>query len=92
MNRLKLDMSQRCLEQYRDRTGLAMNEMLQRRHAGFDLLGRRWHELGVTGTGPADPVLATAKLTGRFLATPAPRHQPSVDFPQQPVAQGKAFA
>jgi hypothetical protein len=54
---------------------------------------RRWgYERGVTGTCPADPVLASTKLPGFLVRAAAAAEQTGMNLPQESARQGESVS
>ena len=57
MDGLELDVREPGFHQHGKSVVRGVNEPLQVGHAILNVIGRRWHEGGITGTRSANPVL-----------------------------------
>jgi hypothetical protein len=92
VDRLKLNVDERCLDQHRQVGAVLVQKDLQGPHALHHLL--RWgrHEHSVPRARAADPVLAPAELSRLLLTAPALCEQHFVNLADQPERQRQALA
>lgn len=91
VDRLELDVRQRCFDERRLRRVLIVDETLEFGHAFFDEGWWRRNEMGRSRPRASDPVLRAPEFARKPFAASAARKKLGVHFPDKPVRKGKAF-
>ena len=83
VNRFKLHMRQRRLDQHRHGLRAVVQKKLQLAHAVHHFFGRRRNKGRIAGARAANPVLAAPKFPRCLMAAPPARQQYAMNFAQQ---------